>query len=426
VDKKKAAGLWEHIEPFAGYGFNKSHSVAYAMLAYKTAFLKAHYPVPFMAAMLTSEMSSKDNVAKYIQECREMGIAVKPPDINESAWSFSVHGESIRFGLGAVKGMGDTAVEALLDARGRVGRLEVLVQLACSVDPGAVNHKVYEALVKSGSLDELGSSRRGLYVCLDDAIGYAQRKYREVEIGQGNLFAGAPESEPALDESMTEWPERERLQFEKEALGFYLTGNPLEEHREQLEALATHSISQLSEGTEGPVTVGGLVTALKRVTIRNGPNAGRIMGRFVLEDLGGRLPVAVFADKMQRYGHRLQEDAAVLVRGVVRDRGTDPELTVEEIKVLDLMLGDVVTQVELVMDGPLEARQALELRDLLTEKEGNVPVVFRVHLDACDVTISSGERYRVDLDDALQESIEKLLGPGTVQCQLGPSNLTVN
>ncbi len=425
-DAGKAASLWEFIEPFAGYGFNKSHSVAYAMLAYKTAYLKAHHPVPFMAAMLTSEMSSKDNVAKYISECSEMGIPVRPPDVNESDWSFSVHGDSVRFGLGAVKGVGDAAVEAVLAARRRLGRFESLVQFACEIDPGCMNQRVFEALVKSGSFDSFGMSRQALLMALPDVVGYAQRKWREAEIGQETLFGGGAQMEPRLDTGISEWPERERLAYEKEALGFYLTGNPLAEHADQLRAMATHSISDLANEVDGSVIIGGLVTTLKRVTIKSGPNAGRIMGRFVLEDLGGRLQVAVFADTMQRYGGLLEEDAAVLVKGVVRDRGADPELTVEEIRSLDGMLGDVVTRVELVMSRPLGTRSALELRDLLTEGNGSVPVVFRVKLADCDVTITSGERYRIEPDDDLTRSIEAILGPGCVQCRMERASPTVH
>jgi len=417
----KAAALWEYIEPFAGYGFNKSHSVAYAMLAYKTAYLKAHHPVPFMAAMLTSEMSSKDNVSKYIQECREMGISVEPPHVNESEWSFSVHGDRIRFGLGAVKGIGDTAVDTILEARRSAGRFTSLVQFACQVDPRAVNHKVFEALIRSGSFDGMGASRHALDAMLDRALGYAQARWREDEIGQSNLFGAGESLEPQPDPRLGEWPERERLRCEKEALGFSLTGNPLAEYVGELKGVATHTVGAVAEGVEGPVTVGGLVSRLKRVTVKSGPNAGRIMGRFVLEDLEGLLQVTVFADKMQRFGHLLEEDAAVLVRGVVRERGAEPEMTVEEVRSLDELLGSVVTQVEVEMRAPLATRKALQLRDLLTERDGSVPVVFKVRLPSCDVKITSGERYQVEPGEELTRSIEQLLGPGCVHSRMGPS-----
>ena len=169
-----------------------------------------------------------------------------------------------------------------------------------------------------------------------------------------------------------------------------------------------------------------MISGLKRVTIKSGPNQGRIMGRFVLEVLEGRLAVTVFADQMQRYGHLLEEDAAVLVRGTVRDRGAEPELTVEEIVSLDAMFGDVVTCVELVMARPLDTPQALELRDLLTEMAGNVPVVFRIQVSGYDVRVTSDDRYRVRPDEELTRSLESLLGPGSVQCRRGRPNLMVH
>ncbi len=420
--RDKPAELWEYIEPFAGYGFNKSHSVAYAMLAYKTAYLKAHHPVPFMAAMLTSEMSSKENVSKYIQECREMGISVLPPHVNDSDWSFSVHGETMRFGLGAVKGIGAAAVEAVLEARRRVGKFRDLVHFACEVDPKAVNHKVFEALIKSGSFDGLGATRRALDAALDPILSYAQARYRDREIGQEILFGGgngAEAMEPSADASMPEWAERDRLPYEKEALGFYLTGHPLADYSNEIAAVATHTVGGVAKGVEGSVTLGGLATQVKRLTIKSGKNAGRIMARFVLEDLEGRLAIAVFADQMQRFGHLLHEDAAVLVQGTVRERGAEPEMNVEEIRSLDSILGEVVTQVELWVGSAMPTAKLLELRDQLTERSGTVPVVLRISLEACEVTISLGDRFRVEPDDALTHSLERLLGPGTVHCQMG-------
>ena len=194
VPRKKAAELWEYIEPFAGYGFNKSHSVAYALLAYKTAYLKAHYPVAFMAAMLTSEMSSKDNVAKYIQGCRNMGIEVLPPDINESNWSFTVVGDTIRFGLGAVKGVGGSAVEAILESRRRVGRFRDFVHFATEVDQRTLNSKVFQCLVKAGCFDSLGSRRSVVAGSLERIVAYAQQRQKDAEEGQSALFGGTNRS----------------------------------------------------------------------------------------------------------------------------------------------------------------------------------------------------------------------------------------
>ena len=415
VARRKAQELWEYIEPFAGYGFNKSHSVAYAYLAYKTAFLKSHHPVAFMAAMLTSEISSTDEIVKYVTECREMGIPVLPPDVNESEWAFGAVGDRIRFGLGGVKGLGEAAVEAILEARRRLGGFRSFAQLVAEVDPRAMNQKVFEALVKSGSCDRFGVHRAALCASIERMVEAGQRRRREIEEGQGSLFGGEALAEPAPSESTPPWPEAERLRYEKEALGFYLTGNPLLELEGQLRRLVSHTTADLREGYSGEATVGGLVTRLKRAKIKSGPNAGRVMGRFVLEDLEGSLSVTLFADQLQKFEPFLIEEAPVLVRGQVRDRGSEVEMTAEEVVPLARAAEKLVTGVRVTLDRELSRRELLELRDLLTEHPGEAPVVLAVRLDRGEaVEIAPPERFRVDLSPRLVAALEGLVGAGRV------------
>ncbi len=415
VEKKKARELWDYIEPFAGYGFNKSHSVAYAMLAYKTAYLKSHHPVAFMTAMLTSEMSSKDNVAKYFQECRDMGIAVLPPDVNESAWSFAAVEGSIRFGLGAVKGIGASAVDTILEARRRVGRFKNLLHFASEVDLRSINHKAFECLIKAGCFDSLGYERSGLYASLDPILDYAQRQRKEKEEGQGSLFSGpkGESSEPSYDGP--QWAERQRLHYEKEALGFYLTGNPLSEFEDKLARLITHTTASLKSDSEGKVALGGLVTRLKSNRIKSGPNAGRMMARFVLEDLQGTVPVAVFADQLKRFGSHLKEEAIVVIKGTSRDRGADVEITLEDLVALEEAQDSLVHQLEIQIPENLPTNKMLKLRDVLIEHSGDLPVCLHMNLGGRVVQINPQERFRVRLDPRLVESIESVLGPGAVR-----------
>jgi DNA polymerase-3 subunit alpha len=214
VADDKARELWDYIAPFAGYGFNKSHSVAYADLAYKTAYLKVHHPVAFMAAMLNSELSSSDAIAKYTGESHNMGIPILPPDINESGYQFTVVGDAIRFGLGAVKGVGEGAIESVLAARRHVGRFRSIPHLASEVDLRTVNRKVFESLIKAGAFDGLGGHRAALEQSLDGALEYAQRRRREREEGQGSLFGmlgGAipsPSTKPSSNGSSPTPPRR--------------------------------------------------------------------------------------------------------------------------------------------------------------------------------------------------------------------------
>ena len=415
VAPAKARQLWEYIEPFAGYGFNKSHSVAYAMLAYKTAYLKAHHPVSFMAAMLTSEMGSKDNVAKYIQECRAMGISVLPPDVNESSWSFTVGGESIRFGLGAVKGVGEAAVESILAARRRVGRFRGLAHFATEVDLRALNHRVFESLIKSGSFDGFGFERSALFQDLDTILDYAQNRQREVADGQSTLFGADVMPEPEPQVSTPAWSDRRRLTYEKESLGFYLTGHPLSEHSERLERQASHTTGSLDPGLEGPIMIGGVVTRPRRTKIKSGPNAGRLMGRFVLEDLEGSVPVAVFADTFERYGHLLEEEAIILIKASVRERGSHVELGVEEVIPLDEVTRQAVASLAVELPAGLSSAELLRLRDVITEHPGPTPVTLHLRVGEAPVCIRPPERFRVRYDESLARSIEEIVGQGRVR-----------
>ena len=414
--KRRVEELWEYIEPFAGYGFNKSHSVAYAQLAYRTAFLKAHHPVPFMAAMLTSEMSSKDNVSKYIRECKEMRIPVLPPDVNVSNWSFTSAGDTIRFGLGAVKGIGEGAVEAILEARNRLGSFKDLVNLACEVDPKAINHRVFDSLAKSGALDGFEMPRHDLHASLTRVLDYSQRRRRDSEAGQSTLFSGASAPETSLLTVGSEpWTERERLSYEKESLGFYLTGNPLSEHESEIRRLTTHRIREL-QGGEERATVGGVVSNVKRVKIKSGANVGRFMGRFLLEDLEGSIAVAVFADKLERYGPLLKDETVVLVKGAVRERGAEREMTVDELVSLEAAAAELRGEVDLVVAREMSTAEALRLRDLLTERPGPIRVFFQLELpDQKAVRVVPEDRFQIALDEDMTTAIEAIIGRGGVR-----------
>jgi len=417
---QKASELWDKIEPFAGYGFNKSHSVAYANLAYKTAYMKAHHPVAFMAAMLNCELSSSDSIAKYIAECRNMGIELLPPDVNESSYMFTVVGDKIRYGMGAIKGVGESAIESVLTARQRVGKFRSLAHLATEVDLRLVNRKVFECLVKAGGFDDLGVPRTPLWHSLDGLLDYAQRRRREREEGQSSLFGmlgGSESNEPMPDLSVRPWPERERLRYEKEALGLFLTGNPLSEHQAALERQISHTTADLREIIdnlpEGTVTLGGMVAGFNRVKIKSGANAGRFMGRFVLEDLEGSLAVTLFANQLQQFGHLISDEAVILVKGQARERGGEVEITVEEIVPLDTSRR--LAGVDLTFDASLPQSKMLKLRDLLTEHPGDVPVTLEMQLRDRVERIAMGEKYKIHLNPTLRSSIEGLLGPESVR-----------
>jgi DNA polymerase III subunit alpha len=424
VPREKSAALWDYIEPFAGYGFNKSHSVAYANLAYKTAYLKAHYPVAFMAAMLNSELSSSDAIAKYIGECKNMGIGLLPVDANESSYFFTVMDNQIRFGLGAVKGVGETAIEAVLKARVRVGRFRSLAHMAREVDPRMVNRKVLECIGKAGAFDSLHPNRAAVLANIDLALDYAQ-KWREAQEGlQDNLFGGigvVSADEPVFDDSTRDWPLKERLRNEKEALGLYLHGNPLSEHQAEIERLISHTTADLKEGVEGSVVLGGVVNGFNRVKIKTGANAGRFMGRFVLEDLTGSIAVTLFANQLQQFGHLIVDEAVLLVKGQVRERGGEMELTVEEVSPLDKLGVRPLAGVDVLLKASsISTNSMLRLRDLLVEHPGDVPVTLQVQLPDRVVHIAAQENYKVELSPRLASSIEQIFGQGSVRERYQP------
>jgi DNA polymerase-3 subunit alpha len=331
-DKKKANEIFDYIEPFARYGFNKSHSVAYALVAYQTAWLKVHYPRHFLAALMSSEMDRTEAVVKFISEAKSMGIDVLPPDVNESNMFFTVVGNNIRFGLGAVKGVGESAVESVLVARQKMGRFSSLLQFCEEVDLRACNKKVLEALIKSGSFDFIGVSRRGLFEQLDSTADSAQRTKDEKERGQNSLFSmfgsGSMSSqplggtsEPRRNSQIPEWPEDERLRFEKETLGFYITGHPLNRYADEIRQFANATSETLYKFIDRQVDIGGIVSQIKKTKIKKGRNEGQMMAKFFLDDQAGSVEVVVFSDLYAKYARWLENGVAVLVSAMVKDTG---------------------------------------------------------------------------------------------------------
>jgi len=317
IDQRKAGEIFDQMETFARYGFNKSHSAAYAMISYQTAYLKSHYPVEFMAALLTSEMGDTDKVIKNLAECRERGIEVLPPDVNESRADFTAVEDKIRFGLAAVKNVGEKAVEVILQSREAEGNFKSIFDFCRRADLGAVNRRVVESLVKCGAFDSTGVSRTRMAAGLDEAIkvGQSHQKIREssqIDIFdtpglKGNGGSASHDVYPVVEE----WPAQQLLAFEKEALGFYITGHPLDKYEQQLKKLASGTIASLKErSSNGEVKAGGVVTALKLKNTKKGER----YASFQLEDRSGFIEVLVWPDLYRRCAETLVQDDPILVR----------------------------------------------------------------------------------------------------------------
>ncbi len=297
---KKIEKIFDLMAKFAEYGFPKAHSAAYALLAYQTAYLKTHYPVEFMAAMLTSVTGSTDDVVKYINECREMGIAVEPPDINVSTANFTPHGTAIRFGLAAVKNVGHNAIESIVAGRKETGRYSSIYEFCEKVDLRLLNKRVLESLVKSGAMDSLGR-RAQLMAVLDKAMDRAAKTQRDAESGQHGLFGVFQQEETGSDNDRLpdtpDWDEHTRLAAEKEILGFFITGHPLEKYRDKLHdlrALSTTDIGAVksSTGKDENITTAGIITSLRVLKSKKGD----FYAQGALEDMEGSVEMIVFPE----------------------------------------------------------------------------------------------------------------------------------
>jgi len=426
VPEKKAAKLWDHMEQFAGYGFNKSHSAAYAWLAYQTAYLKANYPPFFMAALLTSERANTDKMVQYIGECREMGIKVLPPDVNESDMFFSVVGSDvsgasgdIRFGLAAIKNVGEGAVEAILAARSAGGPFGSLFDFCERVDLKAVNRRVVESFIKSGSFDSLDPHRAALFTVLDRAMDAGQKKQRDAEEGQASLFAAMqlpdePRSGGVRVPDAADWSEGERLAYEKESLGFFITGHPLERYREELAKWANATTAALADKAGLPeIAIGGLVAALRLIKTKKGDR----MASFLLEDLDGGVEALVFPDTYRKVAGRLADDQVVLVKAKaeVLDDGKTRLLVSD---VMPLEQAQMAEARYVTIRVPLEIwdkGKGERLRDILESHRGECPVTLELlRSGEYEVAVAPNAYYRVRPDAALREEVESLLGRGAL------------
>ncbi len=416
IAEKEARRIFELMQHFAGYGFNKAHSTAYALVAYRTAWLKAHYPRHFMAALLTAERENSDNLTKYIGEAREMGIPVLAPDINTSGLDFTVEDEGIRFGLSAVKNVGQGAVQQILDARGRLGRIGSLSGLCREVDLRLVNKRVLESLVKAGAFDRLGPNRATLCASLDASIDSAQQAIRDRESGQAGLFAAGAVAEAAPERLHTveEWADRDLLAYEKETLGFYIAGHPLSDYADRIAELVSHDTERLKqlEQTQ-PVSLAGIVASLKRRRTRKGD----MMAIFQLEDLRGAIEILVFPDAYAKHRSLIVEDAALLVTGNVEVTDEQRRVIAETLLPLDEAEEKKAREVIISFAAPgLEAEVIDRVRGLLSERPGPCPVYVEVTRPrAFRATLRTADRLKVAPGRDLTLALEGLLGKGAVR-----------
>jgi DNA polymerase-3 subunit alpha len=414
--------LGRQIVTFGRYGFNKSHSVAYSVLSYQTAWLKAHYPAEFMAALLSSEIGNTDKVVQYINEARELGLEVLPPDVNESGFKFTVVGERrMRFGLGAVRNVGWGAIESIIAARGD-GPFTGVTDFVERIDLRLCNKRVLESLVAAGACDSLGGHRKQLVEALEPALAEAQLLQQEREAGQASLFGEAMAGGPAAHRhrvalpDIPPWTEAERLAREKEVLGFFISGHPLERFRDEVELFGTRTTATLGQWSEHQASIGAVVTAVKRQISKK---TGKEYARLVLEDFHGTAEAIVFPDAWAKLNQVIAADAALLLTGGYsdRDRGEDhAPFIVESARRMDELKASGALALSLRWGAPSAPRpEALQqAAALCSAHPGPTPLYIEWSDGNGEAVRLRSRRLRVAAEEDLVRALRDLLGADSV------------
>ncbi len=419
IDAKQAAWIFDLIEKFAGYGFNKSHSAAYALLSYQTGWLKTHHPAAFMAAVLSADIDNTDKVVTLVDECERLGLKILPPDINASAYAFTVAGaKTIRYGLGAIRGVGEQAVQMLVAEREANGAFTDLEELCRRIDLARVNRRVLEALIKSGALDALGTNRAQLMSRLDSAVLGGEQSTRDSAAGQEDLFGAAPVV-PVAAAQVPDWNEAQRLAGERETLGLYLTGHPIQRFEAELPRLVSGRLADMA--TEPPpaggeagryfggrvVSVAGLVCDIRK---RNGRTS------FMLDDRTGRIEVTLFEEQLQQFRELVVKDVLVLVEGNLRydEFSAAWRVAGKRLVLLDALREQQARRLLLRWPGggtEESLARVAKLKTLLAAgRPGGCEVLVRYEGSGARCTLALGRDWSVRLTPALMDELESLVG----------------
>ena len=417
IPKDKAEYVFDLMAKFAGYGFNKSHSAAYALIAYQTAYLKAHYPAQFMAALLSCDMNNTDKVVNYINECRDHEIEVLPPDINESDKDFTVVDDRIRFGLAAVKNVGEAALDSIIEERRANGPYTSLEDFCCRVDLRRVNRRVLESLNKAGAFDSLHLKRSQLFAILDQALEQGQAAQRDRLSGQISLFAvmgNEEEGQHAKIEipDIPEWTDQEKLTYEKETVGFYLTGHPLDDYREDILSVTDTNLSEKKQWNEGQnLRVGGLIRDIKyRKTKKGDP-----MAVIVLEDIAGTVEVVIFPELYTQCASLLQNDTAVVIEGLVKKDERGDNIIANGIDTLEEARNKYTAGARIMLQSDRVNRQSLEaLKKIFYRYHGPCPLSLTLHFAGRgevdleipqDITIKPCKEFTAEVNSTMGDQV---------------------
>jgi DNA polymerase-3 subunit alpha len=441
VDEKTATYIFDLMEKFAGYGFNKSHSAAYALVSYQTLWLKAHYPAAFMAAVLSSDMDNTDKVVTFIEECRAMQLKVEPPDVNRSSYMFTVDGDdTLVYGLGAIKGVGEAAIEGIVESRAQDGVFHDLFEFCRRIDLKKANRRVLESLIRAGALDHLGANRATLMVQLPLALKMAEQQSAMQAAGQDDLF-GMSAPEPAapvagvVPDEVAEWEDEQRLAGEKETLGLFLTGHPIDFYEPDLKALVGGRISGLSlddvretrgrRGDARKVSVAGMVVAVNRRNTQRGP-----MASVLLDDKTGRIEATLFSEVFERYRDEVANDRVLVVEGsLVHDeyRGglgirADRVSGLEAVRLARAVCIELQLREGWLREHGMTSIEAVSRLKSLLEPAvgGSCEVRLRYRRQDAEVLLRFGADWRVRPTDGFLRQAHRLLGADGLAIRYGP------
>ncbi len=415
VDEDLATKLFDLVEKFAGYGFNKSHSAAYALVSYQTAWLKAHYPAAFMAAVMSSELDTTDKIVVFVEECKRMELPIRLPDVNEGQYMFTVSDSGeIVYGLGAIKGLGEGPVGRILEAREQGGPFTDLFDFCARTDPRKVNRKAIEALIDSGAFDTLGTDRWILAASIDDALRAAEQNAANRDAGMGDLFGETVQASDQTGDPYTQqraarsWTDRERLQRERDTLGLYITGHPIDECEQELRRFAPQRLADLRPDRRGNCKVAGLI-----INVRAMKTARGSMGVLVLDDRSARLEVTAYSEVYQQYREVLVKDRIVIAEGRLSqdDRTGATVMRLAKLSSLEeeRTRHASALRIELHAD-QLDDRMHEFLRGVIAASPGDCPVCLRYRQPGQSATLLLGERWRVAPREELLEELRRELG----------------
>ena len=419
VDPDFAKEVFGLMEYFGGYGFNKSHSTAYALISYQTAYLKANHPVEFLAGNMCCEFENTEKLVELVEECRRREIPILPPDINRSGVYFSVEeGDKIRFGMGAIKNVGTKAVESIIESRDArtaegEGPFEDLFDLCESIDLKQCNKALLENLVKAGALDPLGSNRAALFESIEDAVAVGNRSQSDKRSGQMGLFGAPAEAEtagaddPAM--SVEPWPDAIVLQNEKDTLGFFLSTHPLARYEEILRRfirVPIHKLNDLKEDTE--VTAGGMFKKVRTTVTKAGRRKGSRMALGQVEDFTGTCSFVIFSEDYEKYQDLIEDDAVVFLRGRVDRRREEPSLRVSEVIPVEKGLAKLTRYMTIRLDpGTTDDDELLNLKSVLQNHKGACPVILSLSHNGQGTThVQTSANFYILPSEELKERIE--------------------